>query len=100
MTYDLTCFADNVNYLLTIRCINDNSGGLLAGLLCIVIYALIIMTGIDNDFFADVLLATSFIMLILSGLAWALIGLQWWIVVMNLTVLVISIIYKIWWRNE
>lgn len=99
MTYDLSCLGGNT-IVNTIACINTNSGGFFAGAICLAIYFIALIAGSYTDYFANALLATSAVMTIITGLLWVLFGLQWWIVVLNFSVLVLSIIYKVWWRNE
>jgi hypothetical protein len=100
MTYDLTCLSGTVNPLSVLACINTNSNGLLGGLLCVAIYVLLLLSASQTEYFANVLLSTSFAFTVVSGLLWALVNLQWWIVVLNFAIFVLAIIYKIWWRNE
>lgn len=100
MTYDLTCQEGITNFLEIILCVDQNSGGLLLGGFSIVLYIIILMNLSQNEYFPDVMLAASFAMSIITGLLLFRFGLQGWVVILNFSIFMASLIYKVWWRNE
>lgn len=98
--YDLS-FTNSTNPVDLAKGINTASGGVLGAGICLVLYFIIIKSSLDNNYDIGVsLLASSFILSIISGLLLGLGLLPDYVLGMNVFILVCSVFITIFGRGR
>jgi hypothetical protein len=95
MTYNITALNNATTPPQLVSAINTVSNGLFGGALFLLVYFLIILNT-PEEYTPNVLLVVSFLMSIIAGIMFTLQWLPFWIIPLNITVLVGAIFWKIW----
>lgn len=95
MTYNVTLLSNATTPAQLVSGLNQISGGAYGIATFLAIYVILLLV-VDREYMPNVLMGISFLMSIVSGIMMALDWLAWWVVAINVTVFVASIIWKNW----
>lgn len=93
--YNLTALQNATSIVTLATGINTISNGLYGGLLFIAIYLFLLLI-VEEQYLLNIMLGAGTIMSIIAGLLFGLGLMPWWVLGINIAILITAIFYKIW----